>query len=121
MMFKKIAFLIMTLTSINSFAAGMNLTCVGTEPFWQIDISSNKEMRLMIPGMKDEDFTITQSTSAAGTSGDFAFQLSGKNAQSDLLKLNIIKGECNDGMSDRIYPFNVLVEHQNRILYGCCK
>jgi uncharacterized membrane protein len=121
MKIKNIVYLLMALASINSFAADMNLTCVGTEPFWQIDISSNKEMRFMIPGLAGENFTITQTSSAAGTSGDFAFQLSGKNAQSDLLKLNIIKGECNDGMSDRTYPFNVLVEHQNRILYGCCK
>jgi uncharacterized membrane protein len=121
MRIKNIIYILLALASFNSLASEMNLTCVGTEPFWQIDITSNKQMKLTIPGISNEIFSITQKTNAAGTSGDFAFALSGKNAQSDLIKLNIIKGECNDGMSDRIYPFNVLVEHQNTILYGCCK
>ena len=121
MKIKKLTFLLMAFASINSFASDLNLTCVGTEPFWEINISSGKQMRLIFAGASGKDFNIIENTSAEGTSGDYAIQLRGISAQSDLIKLNIIKSECNDGMSERIYPFNVLVEQQNQILYGCCQ
>jgi uncharacterized membrane protein len=119
---KKSTLTLLALLSLNAFAAAESqLTCFGTEPFWEINISNNNQMRLLYPGETDQIFTLIQKTSASGTSGDFAFQISGHNTRTELLKLNIIKGNCNDGMSDIEYPYNVMVEHQNRLLYGCCK
>ena len=113
---------LLALLSMNSFAAEeSSMTCVGTEPFWAVNVSSNNQMTLLFPGEDDQVFTINHKTSASGTSGDFAFQISGSNSRAEFLKLNIIKEKCNDGMSDLEYPYSVLVDHQNRILYGCCK
>ncbi|MBC7540047.1 MAG: hypothetical protein H7281_14585 [Bacteriovorax sp.] len=97
------------------------LQCLGTEPFWGITTDANGTLSMSDP-MSDSkrDYSKATVKSAQGTTADFAFQIEATNEASNTLKLNVVKAECNDGMSENIYPYTALVDVDDRILFGCC-
>ncbi len=113
--------LMLCLASFSVFAK-TTLDCGGTEPFWGIKVDQNGFVKYSSPDMENPKF-FSKSTkiSAAGTGANFAYQLIATNMKNESIKLNITTAECNDGMSDEIYPQTVLVEDNGAILYGCCK
>ncbi len=71
----------------------MALSCHGTEPFWSAQIN-------------EESVT---------------FEFAGEEAEvlsSDSVSLNDV--ECNNGMSDFMYPFEVVIKVGHGSVYGCC-
>ncbi|MDO9181993.1 MAG: hypothetical protein Q7U04_06275 [Bacteriovorax sp.] len=98
------------------------LQCFGTEPFWGIKTKSIGSLSFDDPrAQSPKIYSKLTMKNAEGTTGDFAFQIIALDNANNKLELNIVKSECNDGMSDEVYPYNALVEFEGHILYGCCK
>jgi uncharacterized membrane protein len=96
------------------------LTCVGTEPFWGIKTSTEGSLVYGNPfnGL-DRVYSKVHVEAAAGTSQGYALQLEATDADSSL-KLNIVKTECSDGMSDNHFVYTALVDVDGAVLMGCC-
>lgn len=123
------SFKILVLASLlSAFSAVANagdvpvLACFGTEPFWALSTNASGSVSYGEMG-SDETKLYTNATmkNAHGTSGLFAFQVEATDAQKNTLKLNVVQTECNDGMSDNIYPYTALVDVDGGILFGCCR
>jgi uncharacterized membrane protein len=92
------------------------LSCSGTEPFWNADVNSNSVTFNLVGDDSVKVSNIKSITNAAGMSDGYAFVIEAdKN-----ISLSILKGECNDGMSDNIYPFHVILKDSKNVFYGCC-
>lgn len=109
---RKFIFSLLVMVSFNSFAS-VNLACVGTEPFFRSVVSS-QTIHFELLGTQALSQQVLNKTDARGTK-DFAFKVSSPN-----MSANIITGDCNDGMSDRIYNYHLLLEVGREVYYGCC-
>ncbi len=88
------------------------LTLLGTEPFWNIEISGSSA-DYSSPEMPDG--TPFEVERFAGNNGlGYSGELSGR-----AMQIAITPGECSDGMSDRSYPFTATVTWGDDTLYGC--
>ncbi len=97
------------------------LRCLGTVPFWGVKTQVNGTLTYADPiTMGVTRYLNAELLNAAGTSGDFAFQIKAVDSTNKSLKLNVIKTVCNDGMSDEVYTYSVLVETEIGMLFGCC-
>ena len=102
------------LISVNTFAT-TQFECVGTEPFWSLK-TTDKMIKIQDPiNLKGDSLEIISRKSAAQTSEDYATVIKSK-----YISLSILRGECNDGMSDEIYNFSVIVDKGDTVLAGCC-
>lgn len=81
---------------------------VGTEPFWSLTIDA-RAMRFEEPGERP----VTVARPAAQTSA------SGQRFVARGMTVDIIRAQCGDGMSDRLYPNIVLIRIGERSLRGC--
>jgi uncharacterized membrane protein len=112
------------LLPLTSFALASEvpvLSCMGTEPFWDISTDANGSLAFDSP-QTEENKLYPQTTlkNAAGTGEDFAFQVDARDEAGSSLKLNVVKTECNNGMSDTIYSYTALVDVDGVLLFGCC-
>ena len=97
------------------------LSCVGTEPFWGISTAANGSLSFGSSATEENKvYSKTTLKKAAGTADGFAFQIEARDSANDVLKLNVVKAECNDGMSDATYTYTALVDVDGGILTGCC-
>lgn len=124
---KTLKFLVLA-SLLSAFSAMANdrqvpvLSCFGTEPFWGLQTDTKGFLSFGELGSDTKKFySKTKMTNADGTSGTFAFQIEAKDMLNNSLKLNVVQTECNDGMSDNIYPYTALVDVDGAILFGCCK
>ena len=95
--------------------ATTDYSCMGTEPFFNLNIEGSK-MSISSPigdGAKSEE--VISRISAAGYSEDVAFVVKTATATA-----TIIAGACSDGMSDEIYSNHVVYTTEESVLYGCC-
>ena len=114
--------LLSTLTSLASAGQVPVLECFGTEPFWGLSTDAKGFLSFGELGSDSKKFySQTTMKNDDGTSGTFAFQIEAKDMLNNTLKLNVVQSECNDGMSDNIYPYTALVDVDGGILFGCCK
>lgn len=109
---KKVFLVLLFLFSLNIFAQS-ELRCFGTEPFFSASITENTFAFTLI-GLDGISLPIESKTNAHGTR-DFAYKV-----KSQGVEASIITGECNDGMSDRVYSHHILIEIGKNIYYGCC-
>ncbi len=94
----------------NSFA----LDCHGTEPFFKAQVSSSL-FTLENDGVKDSQ-PITKVSTAVGTQESFLQVFS-----NDAGPVAVVKSaECNNGMSDEIFPKEVIIFSKGNVFYGCC-
>ena len=82
---------------------------IGTEPFWSLDIDS-REMRF---SQANDGRDIVEPTPRVihGFAGDIY--------QGQRIRVNIVHGQCSDGMSDRTYPDKVQVGVDGKQYEGC--
>lgn len=104
--------LALLLVSATSFAK-TDLVCFGTEPFFSAGITGDS-LGFGLIGEGDLVEPILSKINARGTN-EFAFKVKSQN-----LSATIITGDCNDGMSDRVYNYHILLEKGNEAFYGCC-
>ncbi|MDD4974309.1 MAG: hypothetical protein PHY93_08145 [Bacteriovorax sp.] len=113
--------LLSTFSSFVSASDVPQLQCFGTEPFWEIATDSQGFLSISGPLSDAKKFYAkTTLRNAEGTTAGFAFQIEAEDQAHNILKLNIVKADCNDGMSDNIYPYTALVDVEGKILSGCC-
>lgn len=88
--------------------------CVGTEPFWGVDVDGGMAS-FSTPEGREPLTLVSQGTAANGV---FA-ALTGPGG-SDWAMI-AVHGQCSDGMSDRIYGWQTMVWRGNdTVLSGCC-
>lgn len=100
----------------DGIAATAQIYVGGTEPFWGLDIIPDGDgytARYSSP--EDIDGTRFAVTRFAGNNGvGFSGDMQGR-----ALQVSLTPGDCNDGMSDRSYPFIATVALGDVTLYGC--
>lgn len=108
---------LMTFILAISFSSAFadELACHGTEPFWGAKITDTAVI------VDDFESTSTQAiasrTGAVGMQPDFVFVVKTKNQS-----LSVVTGECNNGMSDEIFPYHVVFDRgDGTVFYGCCE
>lgn len=89
--------------------------CVGTEPFFNLEIS--KSVLNLRTGYLDESYSVDGPIAARGTNSDFVSVFKSKDHDT---VVSIVRGECSDGMSDDIYPYHMVYSQADNALYGCC-
>jgi uncharacterized membrane protein len=87
-------------------------SCAGTEPFWSLEIASEREARY---SELDGSPQVLAVTGFSRSGRDAAMKLgSGGN-------VSVTAQSCSDGMSDNVYPYAVRVGlPDGRQLSGCC-
>jgi uncharacterized membrane protein len=81
---------------------------VGTEPFWNLLIDEHN-----ITFVQPDAQPITQRTPPV------IHGFAGEIYQTARINVNIVHGQCSDGMSDRVYPDKVQVTVDGRQFNGC--
>ena len=82
---------------------------LGTEPFWNVLIDEH-DITFIEP---DQQQPIKQRTPKA------IVGIAGEIYQTPRINVNIVHGQCSDGMSDRVYPDKVQVTVDGRHFNGC--
>ncbi len=101
-----------SLFSLNALA----IDCHGTEPFWAAEVADDKVV-LEGPGYEPAlTLPVTNVSGAAGYTASFLQVFSNNNGQVAMVTSN----ECNNGMSDHIFPNEVYIFTGSTTLYGCC-
>lgn len=96
------------------------LTCFGTEPFWSINADSRSLIYENLGDEKLRIFSDVKIKNSLGSAENYAFQVTAEDEDNDILKLNVLKVSCNDGMSDETYTYTSMVEVEGELLTGCC-
>ena len=81
---------------------------VGTEPFWNLLIDEHN-----ITFVEPEKAPVTQPTPKV------IIGIAGEIYQTPRINVNIVHGQCSDGMSDRVYPDKVQVSVDGKQFNGC--
>ncbi|QFT78795.1 COG3650 family protein [Erythrobacter sp. THAF29] len=95
-------------------SATVNL--VGNEPFWGMEIVPQADGYLAKYSTPDnvEGSAFAVSRFAGNNGLGFSGEIDGEDVQ-----VALTPGECNDGMSDRTYPYTATVAIGEATLYGC--
>lgn len=93
--------------------ASTELACFGTEPFFSAAVTRDS-LYFNLFGEREVEEKILSKINARGTR-EFAFTVKSRS-----LSVSVITGDCNDGMSDRIYSYHLLLEKGDQVFYGCC-
>ena len=81
---------------------------VGTEPFWDLRIDQH-----------DISFTLSGSQPIRQPMPKAIIGIAGEIYQTPRIDVNIVHGQCSDGMSDRVFPDKVQVTVDDRRFNGC--
>jgi uncharacterized membrane protein len=81
---------------------------LGTEPFWNVLIDE-----------RDITFTQPDAQPIRQPVPQVIHGIAGEIYQTPRINVNIVHGQCSDGMSDRIYPDRVQVTVDGRRFEGC--
>ena len=92
-----------------------DLNLVGTEPFWAMQIrKETKTAKFSRPGSSDIDVGYPAETKTK----EGAIVLTSPSPEGDVVMM-LTKAKCQDGMSDREYPWEATVLFNGRTLKGC--
>jgi uncharacterized membrane protein len=101
--------------SLTAFA-GSDYSCMGTEPFWGLELVGNKvSVNLSLGDDEIKTEAVVSRIQAAGYSDGVAFVVKTGSASA-----TIVLGECSDGMSDQVYTNHIVYTKGDAVLYGCC-
>ncbi len=91
---------------------GEAITLVGTEPFWTIQIQGETL------NYSNPDHPEGRETLASRFSGNGGLGISGT-LDGQAMQIAVTPGQCNDAMSDRVYPFTATIRWGEDTLFGC--
>jgi uncharacterized membrane protein len=95
----------------------IRLHCSGTEPFWGLELSySRADARF---AFSEEDFSTGFSPPTSPANRANIWLRTRFDFETEFLLLEA--ETCSDGMSDRTYPYSVLVRLEENLLSGCCE
>lgn len=109
------AFVVVTSPFLSPDAYALN--CFGTEPFWSANVQGDS-INLDFISVKST-FAISRVSSPAGmpnSAGSFVKVYSDNRGP----VAAVISQPCNDGMSDKTYPKEIVLFTGEMTLYGCC-
>ncbi|TNF05641.1 MAG: hypothetical protein EP326_00490 [Deltaproteobacteria bacterium] len=106
------------LFSLLSIKTAHAMSCLGTEPFWGAEITSEKlKLDLFIPGDASHlSWDVAKVEGAVGYVDGFVQVFSDSEGPIAVTR----KTACNDGMSDYDYEREVIIFSPNGVLFGCC-
>jgi uncharacterized membrane protein len=81
---------------------------IGTEPFWDLLIDEH-----------DMTFALSGGQPIRQPTPKVIIGIAGEIYQTPRINVNIVHGQCSDGMSDRTYPDKVQVSVDGRQFNGC--
>lgn len=94
------------------------LKLIGTEPFWNISVSEDKIVYTQMEG-KAVEFPYNIPDPSKNENERVYRTVNGKGT----IRIQLLKQDCSDGMSDKVYPYKALVEmtQMNKItkISGC--
>jgi uncharacterized membrane protein len=95
----------------------IRLHCSGTEPFWGLELSySRADVHF---AFSEEDFSTGFSLPISPANRTNIWLRTRFDFESDFLVLEA--QTCSDGMSERSYPYSILVKLEENLLGGCCE
>ena len=120
---KTLTLLILSLSIPQMVLAATKYNCSGTEPFWDLNIGTFR-IDYRTPGEKGlerERFALTPALGAAGMVKDFVKVYNTVSLTKGVpASITLLKGSCNDGMSDTVYDYHTIFNNNGKVLYGCC-
>lgn len=109
--------------------ARADFVCTGTEPFWKLEIR-DKGVVLQdgnkVSGQSKLTLKSVKPRLAEGASPEsvMVFEAGGSEKNARPVTIVVQKREeskCSNGMSDPIYPYDVIVVTQRVVFVGCCE
>jgi uncharacterized membrane protein len=109
--------------------ARADFVCTGTEPFWKLEIRE-KGVVLQdgnkVSGQSKLTLKSVKPRLAEGASPEsvMVFEAGGSEKNARPITIVVQKREeskCSNGMSDPIYPYDVIVVTQRVVFVGCCE
>ena len=88
------------------FKKGIDFIGVGTEPFWRIKVDEEKGMFFSLLADEMNIETGTPETIPLGIIDGFTYAAK---TEKYIVKVQVIKEECSDGVSDEVYQYSVKV------------
>jgi uncharacterized membrane protein len=85
----------------------------GTEPFWTVDVDSERST------YKDAEGRVAVATVAGVPTVPGAFRLEATGG--DAMIVEVAPGRCSDGMSDAVYAYTASVTLADRTVKGCAR
>lgn len=110
-------------------AGATDFTCTGTEPFWKLEIR-DKGVVLQdgnkVSGQSKLSLKSVKPRLAEGAPPDtvMVFEAGGSERNARPMTIVVQKREetkCSNGMSDPIFPYDVIVVTQRAVFVGCCE
>jgi uncharacterized membrane protein len=102
----------------NQVTSSEEFIVVGNEPFWNVSVNK-KEIIYKSADRKQQDFPYVAPLTAQGRPIDKVrvYRFKG---EKNILILNKV-GNCNDTMSEKIYPYSATLIMGNQVLEGCAE
>ncbi|MEL7188331.1 MAG: hypothetical protein AAGK17_02165 [Pseudomonadota bacterium] len=98
----------------NGIDQSETIIVAGTEPFWSIKIVDDEAIYSAPENLDGTMFSVSR---FAGNNGlGFSGEL-----ESEKLVLSVTPGDCNDGMSDEIYPYTATLVWGDETRFGCAE
>lgn len=92
-----------------------DLTLVGMEPFWAIEIPKDGDA-IKVSRIGDPDMDAEYPVESKGEDG--AIVLTSQSPRGEIV-MTLRPGKCSDGMSEREYPWQAEVLYKTETLRGC--
>jgi uncharacterized membrane protein len=113
----------------SSMSARADFVCTGTEPFWKLEISERGVVLQdgnKVSGQSKLTLKSVKPRLAEGAPPDavMIFEAGGSEKSARPITIVVQKREeskCSNGMSDPIYPYDVIVVTQRVVFMGCCQ
>ncbi len=99
-------------TPFHEIGAADTIHFLGTEPFWGGDVTGTRMTYSTPESRTGEVFPVSRFAGRGGLS------FTGMRGGAELT-LAVAPGQCSDGMSDRAYPFTVMLKIGAETRYGC--
>lgn len=113
------------LSSASAFAEFKGLGCLGTEPFWSLDVDVVKsKMTYTSPdNLKGSAYKMSQPSQAVGLQENMVmvFKAAKKDVSATVISSDLAGKKCSDGMSENEYSFHVVYRNGANVVYGCCE
>lgn len=99
------------------YALSRSMTCLGTEPFWTLDVTQGELARFAAPNWGISHYTVGLLQRSANRTDRFVLR-------GGSLVAVIARNACSDGMSERAYGLSVDLlpdaESGSALFSGCC-
>jgi uncharacterized membrane protein len=113
----------------SSGAVRADLVCTGTEPFWKLEIRDSGVVLQdgnKVTGQSKLTLKSVKPRLAAGAAPESVMVYEAGGSEKSARPITIVvqkreESKCSNGLSEPIYPYDVIVVTQRVVFVGCCK